>query len=246
VSLLPASAALYPCAIAHARTGSVRHAFRLRTYTWLVDVDELPRLPWPLSLLARFDVRDHLGHAEESLRGNVERLLAAQGIVLDGGRIVMVAQARVLGHVFDPLSVFWCYDKAAALACVVAEVHNTYGERHAYVLHTDVEGLAEVPKAFYVSPFYPVDGSYRLRLPEPDDRLRLSIRLDRGDGNPFVATVMGRRVAATLPALLRLAVRHPVAPLLSAVRIRRHGVQLWLRGLRVVRRPVHSTQEGLS
>jgi hypothetical protein len=224
----------------------VKHAFRLRTYTWFVDVDELPSLRWPLSLIARFDTRDHVGKPENSLRANIERLLQAHDISLDGGKIFMVAQARVLGHVFDPLSVFWCHRPDGTLACVVAEVHNTYGERHAYVLHPDAAGVADVPKAFYVSPFYPVDGSYRLRLPEPTDRLNLAIRLDRGDGHPFVATVAGRRVDATVPALLRLAVRHPAAPLLNAFRIRRHGVQLWLQGLRVVRRPVHRTQEGTS
>jgi DUF1365 family protein len=242
--LLPRSAALYPCAIAHVRTDPVRHAFRLRTYTWLVDVDDLPRLAWPLSLLARFDLRDHVGSSEKTLRGNVERLLAAHDIDIAGGRIIMVAQARVFGHVFDPLSVFWCHNSDGTLACVVAEVHNTYGERHAYVLRTDADGVAEVPKAFYVSPFYPVDGSYLLRLPEPNDKLRLAIRLDRGDGHPFVATLSGRRVEATLPALLRLAGRHPLAPLTNSLRIRRHGISLWLRGLRVVRRPTH--QEGIS
>jgi uncharacterized protein len=244
--MLPASAALFPCSIAHARTDPVRHGFRLRTYTWLVDVDDLPRLRWPLSLVARFDVRDHVGSPEKSLRANVERLLAAHDIDLGGGRIVMVAQARVLGHVFNPLSVFWCHNADGSLACVVAEVHNTYGERHAYVLRTDAHGVAEVPKALYVSPFYPVDGSYVLRLPEPNDKLRLAIRLDRGDGHPFVATVSGHRTDATVPALLRLAVRHPVAPLVNAARIRRHGIRLWMRGLRVAQRPIHLTQEGIS
>ena len=139
-AVLPATSALYPCAVAHARSVPVRHAFRLQTYTWLVDVDQLPRLHWPLSLLATFDARDHLGDSARPLRDKVERLLAANDIDLRGGRIVLVAQARVLGHVFNPLSVFWCHDVDGELVCVVAEVHNTYGESHAYVLRTDADG----------------------------------------------------------------------------------------------------------
>ena len=79
----------------------------------------------------------------------------------------MLAHARVLGYVFNPLTVFWCHRADGALACVVAEVHNTYRQRHAYLLRTDDRGRAQVPKRFYVSPFYPVDGGYRMCLPEP-------------------------------------------------------------------------------
>ncbi len=88
----------------------------------------------------------------------------------------MLASARVFGHVFNPLSLFWCHDAAGELRCVVAEVHNTYGERHCYLLETDDAGRASVPKAFYVSPFNDVDGQYRMKLPEPGDTAR---RLDR-------------------------------------------------------------------
>ena len=76
----------------------------------------------------------------------------------------MLASARVLGHVFDPLSVFWCYGSDGVLACVVAEVHNTYGERHAYLLRPDEAGTAVTDKGFYVSPFFDVTGSYELRF----------------------------------------------------------------------------------
>ena len=76
----------------------------------------------------------------------------------------MLASARVLGHVFDPLSVFWCYDSSGRLACVVAEVHNTYGERHAYLLQPDEAGTAVTGKDFHVSPFFDVTGTYELRF----------------------------------------------------------------------------------
>ena len=153
--------------------------FRYRSYLWLVDLDHLPRVPG----LARFRARDHLGDPRASIRANLDRFLAARGVDLGGGRVTMLAHARVLGYVFNPLTVYWCHRPDGTLACVVAEVHNTYRQRHAYLLHTDERGRAEVPKEFYVSPFYPVDGCYRMSLPEPDATLALSVRLDRPDGH---------------------------------------------------------------
>ncbi len=174
---------LYECEIRHARTVPLRNVFRYRSYLWLVDVDQLPRIP----LLAVFRGRDHLGDPRRGIRENLDSFLAANGI----GRprtITMLTQARALGYVFNPLTVYWCHRPD----CVVAEVHNTYGQRHAYLLHPDARGQARVPKQFYVSPFYPVDGDYRMSLPEPGadpgagpgQRLALSVRLDRPDGHP--------------------------------------------------------------
>jgi hypothetical protein len=157
----------------------------------------------------------------------------------------MLAQARVLGYVFNPLTVYWCHRPDGTLACVVAEVHNTYRQRHAYLLRTDDRGRAEVPKQFYVSPFYPVDGRYRMSLPEPDATLALSVRLDRPDGHSFAASVRGRAGPATARALLAAVVRHPWSTAAVSVRIRWQGVRLYLRGLPVIPRPAHQSQEGV-
>ena len=118
---------LYPCAITHVRTGRVRRAFTYRSYLWLADLDHLPRLPLAIRPLAAFRVADHLGdRAAPSIRSNVETFLRGNGIDLSGGRVLMLASARVLGYVFNPISVFWCYRADGTLAAVLAEVHNTY------------------------------------------------------------------------------------------------------------------------
>jgi len=154
----------------------------------------------------------------------------------------MLAHARVLGYVFNPLTVYWCHRADGTLAAVVAEVHNTYRQRHAYLLPGAV---SDVPKRFYVSPFYPVDGRYRMSLPEPDASLALSVRLDRPDGHAFAASVRGRAVPATWRALLRAAARHPWSTAAVSVLIRGQGVRLYLRGLPVIPRPAHQPQEGV-
>ena len=164
---LAPGAALYECRITHTRLAPLRNVFTYRTYQWLVDLDHLPRPGRFLRLLAGFDSRDHLGDPQRPIRDNLDRFLMSQGIDTGGGRVVMLAHARVLGYVFNPLTVYWCHRPDGALACVVAEVHNTYRQRHAYLLRPDERGRAQTPKEFYVSPFYPVDGGYRMSLPEP-------------------------------------------------------------------------------
>jgi DUF1365 family protein len=228
--------ALYEVTISHARSAPLRNVFRYRSYLWLVDLDRLPRIP----LLTVFRGRDHLGDPRRGIRENLDRFLAANGISRPH-TITMLTQARVLGYVFNPLTVYWCHRPD----CVVAEVHNTYGQRYAYLLHPDARGRARVPKQFYVSPFYPVDGDYRMSLPEPGEHLALSVRLDRPDGHAFAASVRGRAVPATARALLAAVVRYPWSTAAVSARIRWQGVRLYLRGLPVIRRPAHQPQEGV-
>ncbi|MFF2902753.1 DUF1365 domain-containing protein [Streptomyces sp. NPDC057966] len=219
------------------RRAPQHYALRHRTYLWLVDLDRLPVLPRPLRPLARFRARDHFTGRAPSIRAALDGFLGEHGIDLQGGRVLMLAHAQVLGHVFNPLTLYWCHGPEGGLRCVVAEVHNTYGGRHAYLLHTDAACIAAVAKDFYVSPFFPVDGHYEMRLPPPDERLRLSIRLQRQDSPPFTAAVHGRRREATVPMLLRLALRHPWSTLTVSAAIRFHGIRLFLRGLPVQPRP---------
>ncbi|MFJ9728699.1 DUF1365 domain-containing protein [Streptomyces sp. NPDC101209] len=231
--------ALYSCTIAHVRTAPRRYALRHRTYLWLLDPDRPPRLPRPLRVLARFDPRDHFSGDAPSIRAGLDAFLAGHGIGLDGGRVLMLTHARVFGHVFNPLTLYWCHGPAGDLRCVVAEVHNTYGGRHCYLLRPDATGSARTAKEFYVSPFFPVDGAYRMRLPRPGPRLDLAVHLDREGGRAFTATVRGSRRAATVRTLLRLALRHPWSTLAVTAAIRAHGIRLYLRGLPVQPRPRH-------
>jgi uncharacterized protein len=226
------SSALYDVSVLHVRTDPVRHEVRRRGYLWFVDLDELP----DHGPLARFRVQDHVG-GTESLRRGVDRFLGAAGIDLGDGRITMLTQARSLGYVFNPLTVYWCHDASGAVAAVVAEVHNTYGERHRYLLRPDDAGRAEVAKEFYVSPFYPVDGTYRMSVPEPGDRLAITITLHRPGRRPFTASVRGVRRPATRAAVVRAVLSHPFETWRVRAAITRHGIALWRKGLPVQPRP---------
>lgn len=223
--------------VRHARTGTVRHAFKHRVYQWLVDLDDLPRpRPW-----ARFDARDHLAGNGPHIKDDLRCFLAARGVEHEG-RVLMLANARVLGYVFDPLTVFWCLGPDGQTRYVVAEVHNTYGERHAYLLDPEP---ADVDKEFYVSPFNDVSGRYRLRFDLGPDRVRVRVALSRDGKQMFGASFDGVPRPATRRATLAAAVRMPLMPQRVSALIRLHGLWLWARRVPVVRRPVHVVQQGL-
>jgi DUF1365 family protein len=246
VSTVPTDRAayLYDVQIHHVRNTPLRNEFTYRSYQWLVDLDAMPRIAAPLRPLARIETRDHCVDPQDnpaySLRQVIDGYLERHDIDLHGGSIRMLTTARVLGYVFNPLTVYWCHERTAdgeRLACVIAEVHNTYGGRHRYLLRTDDRGRANTEKQFYVSPFFEVAGRYTMSLPEPDAGLDLLITLHPPKGSPFVAGVKGTRRPAHGTPLLRLLLGRPFTTLTVAARIRWQGIRLYLRGLPVVPRP---------
>ena len=239
------TAALYPCQITHVRAHPIRREFRYHSYLWLVDLDNLPRMPLALRPFARFRPRDHLGDPASSIRANVDAYLARQGISLAGGRVLMLGHAAVLGYVFNPLTVFWCHYADGTLAAVIAEVHNTYGQRHAYLLHPDGRGRAEADKDFYVSPFLPVAGRYRLHLPEPAGTLRLSVTLHLDGQTVLAASVTGTRRTYTPWRLLGCALRSPWVTAQVSALIRWQGIRLAARRLPIFPRPAQNAQEAV-
>ncbi len=241
-SSTPLLPAIVEARVAHRRTGPVTHGFTYRARTWLIDIDDPPRLAAPLRPFARFRAADHFPEppaVAETLRSRLERHLRGAGVEPVDGPVTALMSPRVAGFVFNPLSVFWCHRSDGALAYVVAEVHNTYGGRHCYVVDVDRFGRAVVDKEFPVSPFNDLTGRYRLRLPEPreDGRIGLSIVLERPDEGPFLASLTGRALPATARRVALAQVTTPLAPSVVALRIRIQGIRLWLRGLPVLRAP---------
>ena len=223
---------IFETTIRHTRRQPFRRTFTHRSHTWLVDLDHLPdhgRLGW---LRGSFEARDHLGRADRTIRANLEAFLAGHGVDLTGGRVLMAAHPRALGYCFNPITVFWCFDAAGRPAGVVVEVHNTYGDRHAYLVHPDANGRARTDKAMYVSPFHGTDGHYDLAVPLPAQRLDVAVTLRTDDGAVFSASLQGTRSDAS-------PLRAAPQALRGAALIRLHGVWLWLRRLPVRPRPTH-------
>jgi uncharacterized protein len=219
---------MFDTRIRHVRRRPFARSFDNRAHTWLVDLDDLP----DHGLLGRFEGRDHLGSPDRSIRANVDAFLADQRIDLAGGRVLMAANARAFGYCFNPISVFWCFDRDRSLAGVIVEVHNTYGDRHAYLVHPDERGRARVDKELYVSPFHGTDGWYDISVPVPVDDLLVAVGLHSEDGATFSVTQTGRRTTTKVLRAAPQAIR-------GAVQIRRQGIWLWVRRLPIQPRPDH-------
>lgn len=242
--------ALYEGQVVHDRRTGLRNLFRYRVYMWHVDLDELDALDrrlWAFGhdrrALTTIRSRDHLGDPGRTIRENVDRYLSAHGIDLQGGRVSLLTNARVLGYVFNPLSIFYCHRPDGSLRCVIAEVHNTYGQRHCYLLEPGERGRASAGKEFYVSPFLTVDGSYEMTLAPPDERLSVQMSLRQAGARVFAASLTGRRRPLTNATVARMLVRHPLMTARVTSLIHLQGIKLALRGVARVPRPPHPPQE---
>jgi uncharacterized protein len=242
---LPPLPALVVGKIHHIRHTPFRHKFKYRDYHWLVDLDDLPRYRRPLRWISRFDERDHMdrGRLGGGTRGDIERFLANRGVTLRAAdRVIMFAHPRVLGYVFNPMSAFWCLTPEGSIRAIVFEVHNTYGDRHAYLLNPDDKGRVTVDKDFYVSPFNKPQGVYTMRVRLDPKVVSIAIRLDQDGERVLDATVAGKPKPATPRALAGTFAWLSLMPQRGTFFIRVHGIWLWIRRLPVISRPKHSPE----
>lgn len=218
----------YDCAINHARRTPLLHAFHYRSPMWRVDLDRVPKLPKGLRWIGSFGSADHWGDPTRTIRQNADAFLAELGRP-PAARVVMVSGIRSMGHCFNPISIYWCYDDNGDEQSVIVEVHNTYAGRHAYLLQTDESGRATVDKDFYVSPFLDGHGRYRMRISPPGDRLDVVIALEQDGAVPFTAAMHGTATSGSRWLLLT----RPLAQLRVVALIRLHGIKLWRKKVRL-------------
>lgn len=240
--------------VGHQRTSPFLYRFAHRSTSWLVDADA-PGAAFPHALRPVLSIRaqDHLGPDEGALGtlgDKLRRHLAGRGVTWDAHRVLVLANARTFGHVFDPLTTYFCFDREGALEGILAEVHNTYGEVHSYPLQVEPDGTMRTTKEFYVSPFFAVEGRYDIRARLTAERVSVTISLsqvdeDGRDRRVFSGYVTGDLRPATRGRVWRAFLRDPIASQRVSGLIRWHGIRLWLRRLPVVPRRPHRTTEGL-
>jgi len=237
---------LYPGVVAHRRTRPVVHALRYRIFQMLFDLDELPALARSLRWFSHngfnlfsFHDRDHLASTEIPLRQQVESYLAGAGIGIDGGAILVLCMPRLLGMVFNPISVFFCYFADGRLAARIYEVNNTFGQRHCYLLQAgDDDGAAqECPKRFYVSPFFDLDMTYRFQVTSPASSVSVAIHGVRDNQTMIATSFTGTRRELSDRALVRIFLSHPLLALKVLGGIHWEALRLWRKGMRLQPRP---------
>ncbi|MBN2430153.1 MAG: DUF1365 family protein [Acidobacteria bacterium] len=239
---------IYVGEVMHARIHPVRHRFRYSLYLYLFDLDELPDLGPALCGFSynRFNIvslhdKDYL-HGHGSIKENVRRLLATHGIENGIGRIELLTAARYFNFVFNPVSFYYCYHPDDRLRCVVAEVNNTFGEKHIYILDEPVAGQSgkvthyRHEKEFHVSPFMSREGYYEFRLWQPDDQLRIQLDLFQQGRRMLLTQVTGTARPLTSRQLRHTILRHPLAAAVTMARIHWQAAKLYF----VRKLPLHT------
>jgi uncharacterized protein len=230
------ASAIYNGFVTHTRISPARHSFRYRVFCLLLDLDEIDHFAsrsWFFAHNRRGAISFHdKDHGDgRALRAWLGATLKTAGIEADGPLRVL-CYPRLFGFVFNPLSVWFCHRRDGALAAIVYEVHNTYGERHAYVLPASGNGGAVnhgCPKDFYVSPFLSMDCDYAFRIEPPDESVLIAIR-ESEHGNPVLnAAFSGTRQPLTDGNLALALLRHPLMTLKIVGAIHFEALRLWLK-----------------
>lgn len=241
--------ALYSGVVTHCRRRPRDHRFAYRIFSVLIDIDRLEESARGLRFFSidRFNLfsfhnRDRGDGSGRSLRAQVDGALREAGIDIAGGRVLLLTMPRMLGLAFNPLSVFYCFDAEGALAAMLWEVDNTFGERHAYLIpvrkgETSVELKQSCEKGFYVSPFMDMNLGYHFRFMAPDDLLRLVIDVSDDQGMMFTARYHARRQALTDSALIRFFFTTPALPMRVFGAIHWEALKLWRKGIGLRTRP---------
>lgn len=234
--------AIYAGRVSHRRLRPLRHRLSYRVFSLLLDLDELPALARRLRCfslerfnLFSFHARDHGDGSATPLRTQIEAELAKAGLPT-GGRIALLCTPRMLGHQFNPISVYFCHTPAGELTAIVYEVHNTFGERHSYLIplrEAPVPGrpiVQHCAKAFHVSPFLSMDMDHEFRTEPPDGHaLSLNVSTRDAQGPVLSAHYAARQRPLTDAGLLRLALGHPLIGLKVLAAIHWEALCLWLK-----------------
>jgi uncharacterized protein len=242
--------AIYHGEIVHTRFRPVRHRLRYRMLWLLLDLDELPMLSRQLRMfsLNRLNVvdfreRDHGDGSQTPLRTQIGLHLRRAGLECELGAIQVLCMPRVLGTVFNPLSVFFCHRGDGTLCAMLYEVNNTFGERHSYLIPV-AEADAHRPvfrqrcaKQFHVSPFMDMTMTYHFRVTQPAERAMVTIEGHDADGLVIAAAYVGKRRALTVGHLVRALLAQPLLAAQVVGAIHWEALKLWRKGLRLRPRP---------
>lgn len=244
---------LYAGQVMHHRMKPSKHRFIYRVVSMLVDLEELPTLAQRLKFfsLNRFNLfsfheRDHGDGSDRPLIEQVRDTLRSKGLDLGKGRVELLCYPRLLGYVFNPLSVFYCYDEQDRLAAILYEVSNTFNQKHNYLIPVDDANADQIRqscnKDFYVSPFISMATRYHFRLQPPRDRVAVCIRQTDAEGPVLHATFTGTRRALSDAALLKTFFRYPLMTLKVIVGIHWEALCIWRKKVPLQPRPTPPTE----
>lgn len=241
--------ALVMARVTHARPRPKQNRFVYGVYNFalplsrLADVEQAGLAHERFGLMS-FYAQDHGARVKGGdLDAWVRDILARFGVTAADGEIVLMAMPRVLGYVFNPVSFWFCLDRDGGLRAVLAEVNNTFGDRHSYLCaHADqrvitADDLLQSDKVFHVSPFMQTAGGYTFRFAFKPDKIGVWIDYADADGMLLTTAITGNRIAMTRAALWRAFLTTPLLTLKVIALIHWQAVKLFFKGVRYVPRP---------
>ena len=237
---------LYIGRVNHTRSRPKRNEFHYGIYYVFVDIDELEELDRQMrwfgynhaGLVSVYD-RDHAAKDGSAWRPWIEERLARADIDLDGGRIMLLTFPRVLGTKFYPVSFWYCYDSQDRVLAILAEVKNTFGHRHNYLMHNsgepfDFDIKPETRKAFHVSPFIPMDACYEFIFTEPGESLAVTIQ-DYVEGPLLlIAGINLHETELSDKTLWGTVLRHGPISLVAWLRIHWQAIKIVSKGIKYI------------
>ena len=234
----------------HTRLTPLKHAFSYPVYFFCLDLDELSELD-QLSrlfgynkkrLLAIHD-KDYLTAGAQPIRAKLMPFLEKEGCAQDITHIRLVTVPRYFNYVFNPVSFYYCYDAGGSLRCNVAEVNNTFGERHLYVLHRQMkpkhgfESHYQIPKAFFVSPFNDMQGDYDFHFSSLGETLDIRVNIIHEGRSLFLTSFHGKALDFSSKNVVTMLMRYPLSASLSMPRIVWQALKLRCKGLKPYLKP---------
>ena len=237
---------IYKGIVTHRRFKPKRHFFNYKTFSIFFDLDELTDLEKkiPIFSLNKFNLfsfynKDHGNRDGSDIKNWVKSNLNKFNINFEVSKIKLLCFPRIFGYVFNPLSIFYCYNKKSELRAILYEVKNTFNEQHTYIF--EVKNNSKIitqscNKKFYVSPFMEMETSYNFRLSEPKETLSVFIKQKDREGMLLSACQIGKKEQISTKRLLVNFLKHPMMTIKIIMAIHFEALRLWKKGVKLVKK----------
>jgi DUF1365 family protein len=242
------SSKIYVGKVIHRRFKPKNHYFKYRVFSLLIDLDDLNEIDNKIKLFSynKFNIisffdKDHGDRDGTSLKNWVKKKLENIGIDNKEVKIKLFCYPRILGYVFNPLSVFFIYDMNDKIISLFYEVKNTFGEQHTYIFKAeDNETLRNsCIKKFHVSPFIDMECNYKFRVNKPSDKISVIIDQSDNDGKLLFASQDGTAKEFSNKNLFVSYIFHPLMTFKVIVAIHYEAFKLWLKGIKFIKKKIN-------
>ena len=241
------TSSIYNGTVIHKRFKPKVHFFKYKVFSLLIDLSELNDLEKKINffsynkfnLISFFD-KDHGDRDGSSLIEWVKRNLKENKINSDNIKIKLLCYPRILGYVFNPLSVFYIYDKDEKLISILYEVKNTFGEQHTYIFKMENNNLLNhgCKKKFHVSPFIEMDCNYFFKILKPGEKISVIIDQYQTDEKILYASQDGQRVDFNTKELIKSYLKHPLMTFKIISAIHFEAFKLWVKGIKFIKKKI--------